>query len=94
MQPRLSVRAERELLELHEYGALTFGVRQADLYVEELRRTLEMLALFPRIGREIGGGFRVRPYRSHVLLYSITAGGDVVVDRIVHGSSDWQAHLL
>lgn len=50
---RLSERAERDHIEIHDYPEGTFGAYQAEAYHAGLERTLDLIANFPRIGRAV-----------------------------------------
>ncbi|WP_439495428.1 type II toxin-antitoxin system RelE/ParE family toxin [Bosea sp. (in: a-proteobacteria)] len=95
MALRLTAAADRDLEDIYVYGALGFGLTQAERYVDGLYGCLELLATAPRMGRErteIVKPVWVHPHRSHLVVYEIK-GGDVLVLRILHQRSDWE-HAL
>ena len=89
----LSKRAAEDVETIYKRGVVEFGEAQADLYHEELHESFEMLALFPRSGRQRmvrGHPVRVQPKNAHIIIYEATDGG-VHIIRILHRSQDWQS---
>lgn len=85
----LTARADRELLDLYLYGVGEFGFRQAEDYLLGLRRTFDILAEQPQLGRtapEIGRNVRRHRHGSHVILYEPAVRGALIL-AIVHKSS-------
>ena len=92
---RLTALAEEDVINIYGNGLALFGVEAAEAYQEGLELTLQMLSENPRAARErseILPPVRVYPYRSHLVVYSIT-GTDILVVRILHGHQDWQSEL-
>jgi len=70
---RLSERAERDLGEVYEYSFRTFGEYQAEAYHAGLERTFDLIAHFPRIGRnvdELPRGYRRFRFQAHLIFYT------------------------
>jgi len=91
----LRPRAQRDLDEIWNYSAATWGIEQAELYVREIWRVIEILADDPRLGRpcdDIRAGYRKYPSRSHLVFYRVVEGGIDVV-RILHQRMDFDRHL-
>ena len=99
----LSAAAEADLANIAAWTAETFGVRQADVYVDALLDCVEELAANPFIERsrprdEIAPGLRslhmTKPRRRgrHFILYR--AEDDVLtIVRILHDSMEMTRHL-
>lgn len=70
-----------------------FGRKQADAYSMGLAAAFRLIADYPLSARErleTVRPVRARPYRSHVILYTVEQAG-VLVLRVRHGQEDWQA---
>ena len=95
MQLRLSPEAKNDVYRMHEIGSLNFGVRHADVYVDDLVGTFAEIEQFPQAARErveVEPPIRLWPYRAHNICHRIQ--GDVVwVVRILHHSMDWRSEL-
>jgi len=93
---RLSPAARRDLSEIWDYTADTWGTAQADRYVVAIRDACENLANGSRVGRAVDA---VRPsYRRlavgmHGLFYRHSAAGVTEVVRILHQRMDAVSHL-
>lgn len=73
-----------------------FGRRQADAYATGLASAMRMIADYPlssRLRHETQWPIRVRPYKSHVILYTVDEAG-VLVLRVRHGHEDWQTDSI
>ena len=87
----LTREADLDLTVIYEQSARQFGLGQADRYGEGLRQALYALLDFPYQAPErfaFDPPVRVKPYRSHLILYRVQ-DGDVVVLRVRHGREDW-----
>jgi toxin ParE1/3/4 len=91
----LSPRAQRDIEEIWDYSASIWGVQQAEVYVRQIRRAVEIVAEDPRRGRNcdnIRAGYRKYPAGSHFVFYRAVEGGIDVV-RILHQRMDFDQHL-
>jgi len=91
----LSPRAQRDIDEIWDYSAGIWGVQQAEVYVRQIRRAVEIVAEDPRRGRScdnIRAGYRKYPAGSHFVFYRVVEGGIDVV-RILHQRMDFDQHL-
>jgi toxin ParE1/3/4 len=91
----LSPRAQRDIDEIWDYSASIWGVQQAEVYVRQIRRAVEIVAEDPRRGRScdnIRAGYRKYPAGSHFVFYRVVEGGIDVV-RILHQRMDFDQHL-
>ena len=92
---KLSVRAAKDLIGIHEYGIRHFGVIQADQYHNGLEDTFITLADHPMMARErseFRRPFRLHPYGSHEIAYRVR-GRDVLIVRVLHAQQDWLKEL-
>ncbi len=88
MRYRLSEQAERDLEDILVEGILTFGDLQALKYQDSFKRTFELLAYMPAIGRKSERS-RKNEHRflhgSHTLYYRIEPD-EIIVETIIHGA--------
>lgn len=94
---RLTPAAQRDLSSIWDYTVERWDVRQAEVYMGEIRAALERVADDPRRGRpreEIRAGYFSYSVGSHAL-FSRASGqhGGVDVIRIVHQRMDPARHL-
>ncbi|MEO1190165.1 MAG: type II toxin-antitoxin system RelE/ParE family toxin [Pseudomonadota bacterium] len=91
-QHKLTQAADADIDRLYEWGIDTFGVEQADAYLSKLERAFETIALNPGIGRvreEFGSDIRVYVVQVHVVLYTMTGDGGVLIVRVRPAREDW-----
>ena len=87
----LRPRAQRDIEEIWDYSAATWNVDQAEAYVRQIQRTLQLLAGDPRLGRpcdELREGYRKYPSGAHIIFYRVLHDGIDVV-RILHERMDF-----
>lgn len=92
MRYRLSPLAERDLVELWAFVAAETSEGRADHVIEAIVDALEMLARYPRAGRqrrELGPAVRSFPVVGHVIYYR--PSDVLLVARILHGRRDQSA---
>jgi toxin ParE1/3/4 len=92
MRLRLSVEAGADIYHIHEYGALNYGLAQADRYLAHLNDMLDFLARYPFSARErhdLRPSVRVGLSGAHNIIYRILAD-EVLVVRVLHHSAQWQ----
>ena len=82
---KISNAARRDLDDLYDYGAATFGYRQADKYAEQILDAFRLIAAFPAASPSFPPNARVRGYvcGSHRILFEDT-GDTVLVLRVLH----------
>ena len=93
MAYRLSVKAEEDIVRAYREGGRLFGAAQAEEYYAGLERVFQFLADTPEAARErteITPPVRIHPYKSHLIVYVIDAGNDVLILRFRHGREDWE----
>lgn len=89
---RLTEQADHDLANIYVQGVQTFGAAQADRYIDDLLQALDRIQDFPNIARlreNITPAVRAYVFRSHVILYDVKDGDEVVVVRIRHTHEDW-----
>ncbi|HSR67285.1 MAG TPA: type II toxin-antitoxin system RelE/ParE family toxin [Acidobacteriota bacterium] len=92
---RLASAAKADLQSIWHYTETTWGGRQAEAYVADLKKSFEMLASTPALGRsrdEVRPGFRSFPIREHLIFYRPEESG-IAVARILHQRMDVDTHL-
>jgi toxin ParE1/3/4 len=91
----LSPRAQKDIDDIWEYTVEHWNVRQAEIYLRQIRRAIETVAAEPNIARscaDIRPGYWKYPEGSHVLFFRITDKGINVV-RVLHSRMDFERHL-
>ena len=92
----LSPAAQLDLAQIWDYTCRHWDVEQADEYLRELQRAIELAAVNPRIGQgcdEIRPGYRKLAAGSHTLYYRVTPDGVIDVVRVLHQRMDVDRHL-
>jgi toxin ParE1/3/4 len=91
----LTLRALRDLETIWDDTAERWGHHQAEDYIRQLWRHIELVAARPDLGRscpEIRTGYSKFPSGSHVLFYRRSPDGIVIV-RILHERMDFIQHI-
>ena len=95
MRLEVSAEAERDLAEMHLFGALNYGQAQADQYLaailDEFRRITEWPLASPE-RLEVRPPIRMRSCGAHNLFYDVD-GDRVSIVRVLHHSADWMNSL-
>jgi toxin ParE1/3/4 len=93
----LSPAAQSDLEQIWDYTCERWSDDQAEMYVREIQRAIELVADNPLIGRscdEVRAGYRRHAAGSHTLYYRVGASGDLVdVVRILHKHMDVERYL-
>lgn len=92
---RRSATADCDLLQIFEYGLKEWGFEASFEFARSFDESLDLLAQHPLIGRErsdLREGFRTWLHRGYLIYYEIEEG-DVLVNRIIHGSADPTSQL-
>lgn len=92
---RLTPAAQSDLSSIWDFTRDRWDMRQAEVYVIEIRDAIERIATDPDRGRscdEIRLGYRGYPVGSHLLFY-IARDGVIDVVRILHQRMDPTLHL-
>lgn len=87
--------AEQDLVNIWLYTWQQWGEAQADFYLDELEKTLMLLAEQPNLGRlqeEFKPAVHIFYHAHHLLVYQEIKGGIRVV-RVLHKSMDVDAQL-
>ena len=91
----LRPRAQRDIEEIWDYSAATWGGDQAEIYIRQIEKTLELIADDPRLGRScdiIRAGYRKFRTGSQFVFYR-SLEGSIEVVRVLHQSMDFEQHL-
>ncbi|MDR3489815.1 MAG: type II toxin-antitoxin system RelE/ParE family toxin [Bradyrhizobium sp.] len=91
----LKPRAQRDIEEIWDYSAATWDADQAELYIRQIQRALQLLAVDPRLGRaceDLRAGYRKFPSGSHLIFYRLLDDSIEVV-RVLHERMDFDQHL-
>lgn len=91
----LAKTAESDIAAIADYTAGQWGNAQAVKYLEALEDRLTLLARRPLLGRgrdELADGLLCFPFASHVIFYTRTDFGILVV-RVLHKRQDPQRHI-
>ncbi|MBK1633170.1 plasmid stabilization protein ParE [Thiohalocapsa halophila] len=89
------VAAEDDLVAIWRYSFETWGVEQADRYLDELNKGIDALAGNPGLGSDCGhirAGYRRLRIRHHSVYYRLKATRIEVV-RVLHERMDADRHL-
>ena len=92
----LSPAAQSDLEQIWDYTCHRCNVEQADEYLRELQRAIELAAANPRIRlacNEIRPGYRKLAAASHTLYYRVTPDGVIDVVRVPHQRMDADRQL-
>jgi toxin ParE1/3/4 len=93
---KLSLAANQDVRDIHTFGALSFGERQADKYLEALIKAFAFVGDNPRASRErreIRPPVRLHVVGSHLIIYKVEEN-DAYILRIMHARADWQAGIM
>ena len=89
----LSRKAEEDIVDIFLFGAVRFGLEQAERYHDRLARCFDFLAENPLVARErteISPPVRIHPIGAHLVVYRINDDGKVFIIRVRHAHEDWQ----
>jgi toxin ParE1/3/4 len=87
--------AERDLQAIWQYTAQQWGVRQADLYIDQLDEAFQRIAEQPLMCRErneFAPPVRIFHRGHHLIVYHINVA-EIIVIRVVHESMDVEGQL-
>ncbi|OCA52940.1 type II toxin-antitoxin system RelE/ParE family toxin [Photorhabdus namnaonensis] len=87
---KFSELADEDIFHIARYTIQQFGQNQARCYHDELKRTFELLATSPWIGREcdwVCAGMLRFEFKKHSIYYMLQ-DGDIFISRIIHQSMD------
>lgn len=87
---KLSELAEEDIYQIARYTIQQFGVIQAKKYHDDLKRTFELLASAPWIGREcswVCNGMRRLEFKKHSIYY-LPKNNTLFIARLIHYSID------
>jgi toxin ParE1/3/4 len=93
---KLSRKAERDIFNIIDYSAATFGLKKAKSYYDSLKRSFDLIVQNPNIGRnanEAGEGLHRYIHQKHIVLYRIKEDKIAIV-RVIHHSEDSENYNL
>lgn len=92
---RTTLQADTDIADIYVSGAINFGREAAETYQAKLFGAFRLLGSRPHMARErleLGRGIRLYPFKAHVIVYSASEDGILIV-RVLHGRQDWAAHI-
>lgn len=92
----LTPAAQRDLEQIWDYTSARWSDVQAEGYVWDIQRAVELLAENPLLGRacdEVRTGYRRHTIGSHVLYYRVAATDLIEIVRVLHKQMDVNQHL-
>lgn len=92
----LTPAAQRDLEQVWEYTCQRWSDDQAEAYVREIQRAVELLADSPLLGRacdEARAGYRRYAAGSHLLFYRMPDADTIEIVRVLHKRMDVDQHL-
>ncbi|MGE3180225.1 MAG: type II toxin-antitoxin system RelE/ParE family toxin [Phycisphaerae bacterium] len=92
----ISEQAETDLTAIWHWTSNLFGETQADRYLDQLGASMRQCCDAPEGGKNREGlrqGYHSRRSGKHVIFYTFTAL-EVLIQRVLHGSMDFDSHLL
>lgn len=94
---RLAKTADSDMRKIAEYTKEQWGVKQRDIYIEEMFITFSQLANAPQMGTKIDNirkGYRKFPQGSHIIFFrEATNIYNIEIIRILHNRMDVDTHL-
>lgn len=87
--------AEQDLINIWIYGCETFGVVQADRYLDSIETVLIQLTHSPEVHRlrdDLHPPVRFCHHASHLIIYTIESDAIIII-RVLHQSMDVERHL-
>lgn len=92
---RLTKEADKDLVDIYEYGIFNFGLKKAQTYLLGLHQCFQSLADVPSVGRsadELASKLRRFEYQSHVVFYQVECDGVLIV-RVLRSEMDFKRHF-
>lgn len=93
---RLTPAADQDIVEIWQYTAETWGVAQANKYLDQIERCLKGLVENPALRKsrdEIRKGYRSLHCEQHLIFYRERSKKQIEVVRLLHERMDHQAHF-
>lgn len=93
---RLTPAAQSDLIEIRNYSLQHWGLAQSRKYLSELRKTINLLAESPSLGKarpEVGADVLSFPHVSHVIYY-IVHKNQVAIFGVLHKRMVPTNHLI
>ena len=93
---RLTPAADQDIAEIWQYTSDTWGISQADKYLDQIERCLKDLVENPGLGKprdEIRKGYRSLICGYHLIFYRENPKKQIEVVRLLHERMDHQSHI-
>ncbi|MBU2513290.1 type II toxin-antitoxin system RelE/ParE family toxin [bacterium] len=93
---RLTPAADQDIVEIWQYTAETWGVSQADKYLDQIEQCLKGLVENQKLGKprdEIRKGYRSLHCEHHLIFYRERPKKQIEVVRLLHERMDHQTHF-
>lgn len=92
---RYSRKAKEDLRRIATYTKETWGEEQARVYLSDLERVCQRVALLPMSGSEAPerAGYRKVPCEGSTIYYRLYEGGQIEIVRILHARMLAERHL-
>ncbi len=90
-----SARAKQEIKDIYQSTVLRHGERQAQIYTDGLKSTLQLLADMPGMGRkcdDLRKGYQRHEYERHIIFYK-RRNHDIFIVRILYDAMDAKRHI-
>ena len=94
---QLTTRAKEDLKSIGLYTKREWGVRQRNIYLNEIDHTFKMLSQQPELGiacSYIRKGYYKFPINSHVIFYKLLVKNKLIIVRILHKNMDINTQLF
>jgi len=92
---RISAPAQQNLKDIATYTKTTWGNKQAQHYLKQLRQSFDRLCIEPNLGKpypDIDQTLQSHLCQKHIIFYRIN-GNTLNIIRILHQSMDIEKHL-
>ncbi len=93
---RLTPAADQDITEIWQYTSETWGISQANKYLDQIEQCLKGLVEQPELGNrrdEIRKGYRSFLCGHHLVFYRENSKQQIEVVRLLHERMDYHAHF-
>lgn len=89
--------SRNDLLDIRHYTFQQWGSRQSTHYLDQLKKTLHLLAEMPLMGKSCEDDLALDiyrfPFNSHVIYYSLLPDKNIMIVAILHHGMQPSTHL-
>ena len=96
MKFHLTTKAKKELIEIAKYTEKNWGVKQRNIYLEQLDKTFHVIAQNPKKGKNcdyIRAGYHKISAGRHIIFYRQFSAKEIQIVSILHDAMDVDTHL-